>query len=252
MVYGLEKFKEYFEGLTDKYVFIGGTACDILMKEIGAPFRATKDPDIVLIIEVLDASFGERFWQFIEEGGYEHRGKSPGKDQFYRFSKPNRTGYPAMIELFSRKSDDFELKFDNGLTPIHIDESMISLSAILLNDVYYDLLISGKEIVDGYSVIDLETAILFKVKAWLDMKERLDRNEHVDSKNVKKHKNDIFRLLANVDPSVKVEVDEEIEKDIRLFVERINQDRPDLKNLGIKEPGFEEMIEMLVGVYLKK
>jgi hypothetical protein len=114
------------------------------------------------------------------------------------------------------------------------------------------LLISGKEIVDGFSIIDIETAILFKIKAWLDIKERLDRDEHVDSRNIKKHKNDIFRLLANVDPSVKVEVDEKIEKDIRLFVERINQDRPDLKNLGIKEPGFEEMIEMLVGVYLKK
>lgn len=144
------------------------------------------------------------------------------------------------------------MKFDNGLTPIHIDESVVSLSAILLNDVYYDLLISGKEIVDGYSVIDLETAILFKVKAWLDMKERLDRNEHVDSKNVKKHKNDIFRLHANVDPSVKVEVDEEIEKDIRLFVERINHDTPDLKNLGIKEPGFEEIIEILTSIYLEK
>lgn len=52
MVYGLEKFKEYFEGFTDQYVFIGGTACDILMKEMGTPFRATKDLDIVLIIEI--------------------------------------------------------------------------------------------------------------------------------------------------------------------------------------------------------
>jgi hypothetical protein len=249
MVYGLEKFKEYFEGLTDQYVFIGGTACDILMKEIGAPFRATKDLDIVLIIEVLDASFGERFWQFIEDGGYEYRGKSPGRDQFYRFSKPNKTGYPTMIELFSRESDDFKLKFENGLTPIHIDESVVSLSAILLNDVYYDLLISGKEIVDGYSIIDIETAILFKIKAWLDMKERLDRDEQVDSRNIKKHKNDIFRLLANVDPSSKVEIDKDINKDIRIFVNHIDLDRPDLKNLGIKDTGFEEMMELLLSIY---
>jgi len=41
MVHGLEKFKEYFEYRTNQYVFIGGTACDILMDELGAPFEAT-------------------------------------------------------------------------------------------------------------------------------------------------------------------------------------------------------------------
>lgn len=30
MVYGIEKFKEYFNDYTGQYVFIGGTACDIL------------------------------------------------------------------------------------------------------------------------------------------------------------------------------------------------------------------------------
>ena len=53
------KFKEYFENHTNQYVFIGGTACDILLNELGAPFRSTKDLDIVLIIEALDASFGK-------------------------------------------------------------------------------------------------------------------------------------------------------------------------------------------------
>ena len=59
MVHGLKKFKEYFRDHTSQYVFIGGTACDILMDELGASFRASKDLDMVLIIEVLDASFGE-------------------------------------------------------------------------------------------------------------------------------------------------------------------------------------------------
>lgn len=36
-----------------------------------------------------------------------------------------------------------------------------------------------------------------------------------------------------------------------LFIEMINHDRPDLKNLGIKGVGFEEMIELLENVYLK-
>ena len=62
MVHGLEKFKEYFGNHTNQCVFIGGTACAILMDELGALFRATKDLDMVLIIEALDSSFGETFW----------------------------------------------------------------------------------------------------------------------------------------------------------------------------------------------
>ena len=48
------------------------------MNELGAPFCATKDLDIVLIIEALDESFGNTFWKFIEDGGYQLREKSAG------------------------------------------------------------------------------------------------------------------------------------------------------------------------------
>lgn len=72
MVYGLEKLKEYLGDCTNQYVFIGGTACDILMNELGASFRSTKDLDIVLIIETLDDSFGNKFWKLIEDGGYQY------------------------------------------------------------------------------------------------------------------------------------------------------------------------------------
>lgn len=251
MVYGLEKFKEYLEDYTNQYVFIGGTACDILMNELGASFRATKDLDIVLIIEALNDSFGNKFWKLIEDGGYQYREKSTGKEQFYRFSKPIKSGYPVMIELFSRKPYNFDLQIQTGFTPIHIEDSILSLSAILLDQIYYDVLLNSRRIVDGYSVIEIETVILFKIKAWLDMKQKLKNGEHVDSRNIKKHKNDVFRLIANVLPSSKVEIDEKIEADIMLFIEMINHDRPDLKNLGIKGVGFEEMIELLENVYLK-
>ena len=252
MVYGLEKFKEYFEDHTNKYVFIGGTACDILMDELGVPFRATKDLDIVLIIEALDISFGDAFWKFIEDGDYEHRQRDEGQNQFYRFTNPRDPYFPKMIELFSKQPSNFELRFDTGLTPIHIDESIVSLSAILLNDLYYDLLVKGKRIVDGYSLIEIETIILFKIKAWMDMKERKEAGEKVDTKNIRKHKNDVFRLLANVSPTSRIEVAEEIQNDIIQFIEQINEDKPDLKNLGIIETDLDEMLEILGDVFLGK
>ncbi len=252
MVHGLEKFKEYFGDYTNQYVFIGGTACDILMDELGAPFRATKDLDMVLIIEALDSSFGETFWKFVEDGGYQHRDKNEGENQFYRFSEPSNPYFPKMIELFSKQPNNLELKFDTGLTPIHIDESIVSLSAILLNDAYYNSLVKGKRTVDGYSLIEIETVILFKIKAWLDMKERKNAGEQVDTKNIKKHKNDIFRLLANVTPSSKIETAEEIQNDIIQFIEQINEDKPELKNLGIRGTSLDEMLEILGNIFLGK
>lgn len=249
MVHGLEKFKEYFESHANQYVFIGGTACDILMDEIGVQFRATKDLDIVLIIEALDAAFGEIFWKFVEDGGYEHREKSSGLNQFYRFTKPTRFDFPKMVELFTRKPDNILLKFDTGLTPVHIDESIISLSAILLNEAYYQVLRSGKRTIDGYSVIEIETVILFKIRAWLDMKEKKENGETIDSRSIKKHKNDVFRLLANVMPSRRVEISEEIEEDLIQFSKMIRADQPDLKNLGLGSTSFEELMEVLENIF---
>ena len=57
MVGGLETFSAYFEGDDDKYVLIGGAACDICFSDNSASFRATKDLDIVLIVEALREMF---------------------------------------------------------------------------------------------------------------------------------------------------------------------------------------------------
>jgi hypothetical protein len=132
-----------------------------------------------------------------------------------------------MIELFSRLPYDFRLSFDRGLTPIHIDDSIVSLSAILLNDEYYDLLVKGKGTVDGYSLIDIEILILFKIKAWLDMKERKEIGEDIDTKNIRKHKNDIFRLLASVSPTSSIKISVEIQNDVIQFIDLIKEDKPD-------------------------
>ena len=67
MVRGIEKFKEYFQEYANQYVLIGGTACDISFSQHSGDFRATRDLDVVLIVEALTPAFGERFWQFIHD-----------------------------------------------------------------------------------------------------------------------------------------------------------------------------------------
>jgi len=254
MVYGIERFKEYFCDYTEQYILIGGTACAILLDEIGVPFRATKDLDVVLLIEALNESFGYKFWEFIEAGGYEHRGKSTGKEQFYRFTNPSEAGFPAMIELFSRRPDKIKLHFNSLLTPIHIAEEITSLSAILLNDAYYNLLLEGRSIVSGYSVLGMEYIVLFKIKAWLDLSERVRDGEPIDSKTVKKHKNDVFRLLRNVSPGIRIPVEKAVREDVKSFLVKVIEDPPDLKNIGFRKMTLEAMclqIRELYGITVK-
>ena len=117
MVLGIERFKEWFQGYEDQYAIIGGTACDLLMAEEGLDFRGTKDIDLVLIVEAISPEFSRRFWEFVRSAGYEHRNKSTGQPQFYRFSHPTESGYPFMIELFSRRVDAIVLPEDAVLTP---------------------------------------------------------------------------------------------------------------------------------------
>ena len=63
MVRGITNFKKRFQGYEEQYVIIGGTACDLIMENEELPFRATKDIDLVLIVEALTAEFGETFWE---------------------------------------------------------------------------------------------------------------------------------------------------------------------------------------------
>lgn len=115
MATGIDVFKEYFNRFQNQYVLIGGMACDVLFEEAGETFRATKDIDMVLIIEALTTEFAMTFWRFIEDGGYEARQRSNGKPEFYRFVKPKRNDYPMMIEIFARPGSDVAFSYTGHL-----------------------------------------------------------------------------------------------------------------------------------------
>jgi hypothetical protein len=117
MVRGLKIFQQRFAAYVDQYVLIGGTAASLTMQKAGLEFRATKDLDVVLHVEVLTPAFGTAFWQFVEEGGYEIRQASDTeKPIFYRFQKPADDRFPAMIELFARAPDGLQPASGSQLT----------------------------------------------------------------------------------------------------------------------------------------
>ncbi|MBR3621425.1 MAG: hypothetical protein IKN56_07925 [Clostridia bacterium] len=242
MVKGLDKFKEFFENYGNNYVLIGGTACSIIFDEIGLDFRATKDLDVVLIIENLNDEFANKIWEFIKAAGYQiEEGKNK---KFYRFNNPKDRSFPQMIELFSR-NNSINLVPNAHLEPIHISDDVSSLSAILLNDDYYNLLLEGKRTVLGYSVLDEKYLIPFKAKAWCEMTDRHENGEEGLSKHIKKHFRDIYRLSRIVVQTDKVSLDGIVYDDMERFINSIltTENKSDDIN-------YQEMFELLSSMYL--
>ena len=90
MVKGLDLFRERFRKFEGSFILIGGAACDEWFSSVGLEFRATKDLDIVLIIEAIDPEFVATLRAFIEEGEYEVRQCTEGTPVLYRFAKTKR------------------------------------------------------------------------------------------------------------------------------------------------------------------
>jgi hypothetical protein len=247
MVKGIDTFRRYFAEYEEQYVLIGGAACDIVFESNDTAFRATRDLDMVLIVEALTPEFGEKFWKFIQDGRYRNKSTNGQKPQFYRFDKPEDDAYPKMIELFCRSN--FELREMTGITAIHIDDEVSSLSAILLNDDYYRILLEGKVVRNGLSVLRPEYLILFKAKAYLDLKQRKDSGEAVDSKNISKHKKDILRIAAELTLESIGALPAAVETDIRIFIDSLIKDPFDSNSLKAYGLSNDEVVEVLHRVF---
>ncbi len=223
IVYGIQKFKEYFKDFSDKYIIVGGTATALYLKEQSLDARITKDIDMILISDNLDSNYGEIFWKFINDGGYEKYCSKDNVPHYYRFINKSNNGFPKMIEIFSKKQAF--AKKESIFTPIKIDEDISSLSAIVLDDNYYSFLLEGKEIKDDISVLSPYYLIAFKAKAHLDLtKKKKDNPKSVNEADSKKHKNDIIRLLQLFTGEEKYETPKMVKCDIEEFVSLIEND----------------------------
>ena len=250
MVKGIDQFVAHFEGFNDHYVLIGGAACYLAMEEAGLDFRATKDLDIVLCVEALDAEFVDAFWDFVKKGKYQNRQKSTGKKLFYRFYEPEDETFPWMLELFSRIPDALTIQGDAHLTPIPVDGEASSLSAILLDEAYYSFIHESKSKSGGFSLVPPECLIPLKAKAWLDLTGRREAGEQVDEKDIKKHKNDVFRLFQVIALDTRKVLSVSIKEDLQRFIDAVEAHPPQsLKPFGLGEMTVDEVIGNLREIY---
>ena len=127
-----------------------------------------------------------------------------------------------MIELFSRRPDQFALPDDLHIVPIAVEDALISLSAILLDDAYFGALKANKRIEDGVAILDERLLIPFKARAYLDLASRKAEGGEVDSKDIRKHMMDVFRLVQVLRADERVELPETIQGDLRAFIDTVD------------------------------
>lgn len=248
MVRGLDKWKQHFAAYTSNYVLIGGAACNLLEEEYAQNPRATKDMDLILVVEVLNADFGKHFWDFIKQGKYTSRQRGENKHEYYRFMNPEDMTYPKQLELFSRKAGLLQLPEDARIEPLHIEDDLSSLSAILMDDDYYNFTIEHSILLDEIHIANIESLICLKAKAYNDLYARKNAGENVDSRDIEKHKKDVFRLAAMMTEDATFELPVTIKADLQQFCSTVADNLPNadfMKSIGLSEMNSGFLLDIM-------
>lgn len=238
MVRGIETFKSWFKDFSDKYIIIGGTALDMLTEEAGLTPRATQDIDMILVVEALDKSFVEAFWEFVKKGNYRQQQKGAEKRQYYRFVHPEDREYPKQIELFAKTPDILDLDEGIHLTPIPTEDDLSSLSAILMNEEYYKFTMEQSTVIDDIHLANPSALIVLKAKAFLDWSKRKKEGHAECDKHIKKHRADILRTTLLLSAGQTVETPQAVFSDLQQAADLMATQSPGdsiFKRMGLYE-----------------
>jgi hypothetical protein len=225
MVRGLDLFRERFKDFEDRYVLVGDAAVFVAMEAAGIEFRVTKNLEIVLRVESLDAPFAKALSAFVGEGDYGVKEKGGGGPKFYKFCEPADARYPSTIEVFSRMPDPIQPPIDYGFVQ------------------------DGIHVVEGLSVLTPEYLLPLKARAWIDLEERYDRGEYVSPDDIRKHRNDVIRLSQLISPADRVALPKPIRANLSDFVGRGLNDGPEPKTIGVIGMTLDDVQSLLGAVY---
>lgn len=193
--HGFDHFCNYLTGLESLYVIIGGGAASILMEDEGLEFRATKDVDLVVLGR--SEELNTRILAYVKEGEYKIKEATDGSPRYYRFREPNQKNCPVLIEIFARNELNLELREGQYIIPIK-DDSAEKLSAILLDDEYFEIIQNNLiKSESGIPLINALANICLKARAHRELFDRKATGDKtVDEKVVQKHLKDIWRLAT--------------------------------------------------------
>lgn len=196
MVRGLERFLDFFADWKSSFAIIGGCACAQWCEDSAVRFRSTQDIDVVLLLEANNPGFFTRFWEYVRHGKYVlERREEDNSAKLFRFECPGAgLDFPKKIELLTG-IPDIVIPEDIRIVHLRAKDGRYSLSAILLQDDYYNLVSAGcAETRNGMPTVRPDILALLKAKAYLNLLRDKDGGRFVSERDLKKHRNDVFQL----------------------------------------------------------
>ena len=221
-VRGVERFADAMSNCEGSYVLIGGGACSVLFDSEGDSFRATEDLDVVVIVDRNCIEFATALWAFIKSVGYEIGKTADGKCTYYRFRMPEGSrralDYPGQIELFARHPD-FTLEDETSeVAPLSFDGAISSLSAIILDDGYYEFIRDSATNIGGITLLDALHIIPLKMRAHIDINRSYEEGRHCNDIDRRKHRSDVARLAGLLSSSARLKLTGQMRVDAEDFL----------------------------------
>src|SRR5690606_23004828 len=84
--------------------------------------------------------------------------------------------------------------------------------------------LDNARVVDGLPLLGEAGLIPFKARAYLDLSARKTEGAEIDDKNIKKHRNDVFRVLQLLPEDAVHSLPDAIKADMSAFLEAIRRD----------------------------
>jgi hypothetical protein len=182
---------------------------------------------------------------FVKDGKYKKREKNEEERKYYRFMEPATEGFPYQVELFSKEPDTLNLPDEAHLTPIVVDEGLSNLSAILMDEDYYQFTITNSLPENEIRRATKEALICLKAKAYLENKRLKAEGKDIKKENIVKHKNDVFRLAFLMAPADIITMSESIKADMKNFMDDIMDELPDAAIFKIMQTGVAINVQAL-------
>jgi hypothetical protein len=96
--------------------------------------------------------------------------------------------------------------------------------------------------------LDAEHLIPFKMKAWLDLKNKQAQGIHVNARDLRKHRLDVFRLFPLIRGEHRIIVNQSILNDITSFISQMQKIDIPLKDIGISR-SKESILDVYGSMY---
>ena len=137
------------------------------------------------------------------------------------------------------------------MAPLPFDEGVSSLSAIILDDGYYEFIRGSAVSIGGVSTLDALHIIPLKMRAHVDLSRKHDAGspDGTNSKNLRKHRSDVASLAGLLAESDRLELRGRMRTDAEAFFDDF--ERYAARQTNRKQARqIESVLEFLRRVYL--